>query len=217
MMRLLIGLILAIVVNFGLFTLMHLMTSTDRVKRQTFDDIRILDFVRVQKEPEVETKQRKVPEKPKPPEKMPPPPKVQPKTQQVKSPTPKLAVPNIKVPLNIAGGPYLGDFSATKSAPVAPVQTNVNEYAQVTPLVRIPPRYPRLAARRGLEGVVRVAFTITKDGLVSQARVLSADPPGVFDAAALKAVRKWKFSPKMVDGKAVEQTAAQEITFRLSK
>ncbi len=216
-MRLFIGLIIAAMVNFGLFTLMHLMTSTDRVKRQTYDDIRILDFVRVKKEQQVETKQRKVPEKPKPPEDMPPPPKVQPKTQQVKAPTPELSVPNIKVPLNIAGGPYLGDFSAAKAAPVTPVQTGVSEYAQVTPLVRIPPRYPRLAARRGIEGVVRVAFTITKDGLVSQARVLSADPAGVFDAAALKAVKKWKFSPKMVDGKAVEQTAAQEITFRLSK
>ncbi len=215
-MRLFLGLIIAAMVNYGLFTLMHLMTSTDRVKRQTYDDIRILDFVRVKKEEQVETKQRKVPEKPKPPEDMPPPPKMQPKTQQVKAPTPQLSVPNIKVPLNIAGGPYLGDFSAAK-APVTPVQTGVSEYAQVTPLVRIPPRYPRLAARRGIEGVVRVAFTITKDGLVSQARVLSADPAGVFDAAALKAVKKWKFSPKMVDGKAVEQTAAQEITFRLSK
>jgi TonB family protein len=39
----------------------------------------------------------------------------------------------------------------------------------------------------------------------------------VFDKAAIKAIKKWKFNPKIVDGETVEQTAAQEITFRLAK
>ena len=87
----------------------------------------------------------------------------------------------------------------------------------MAPLVRIPPRYPRSASRRGIEGVVKVAFTITKDGRVANQRVLTANPPGVFDKAAIKAIKKWKFNPKIVDGETVEQTAAQEITFRLAK
>ena len=65
--------------------------------------------------------------------------------------------------------------------------------------------------------MVKVAFTITKEGRVANPRVLSSNPVGVFDKAALRAIKKWKFNPKMVDGQAVEQTAAQEITFRLSK
>lgn len=214
-MRLTVGLFFALLVNLGLFTLMHLMTSSDRVERTVIEDVQLLDFVRVKKDTLTETKERKLPEKPKPPEKTPPPPKMVPPTQQVKAPKPKMAAPNIDIPLNIAGGPYLGEFSAAPTAPVSPVA--VSEYAQVTPLVRIPPRYPRTAARRGIEGVVKVAFTITKQGLVVNPRVLSANPVGVFDKAAIKAVKKWKFNPKIVEGKAVEQTAAQEITFRLAK
>ena len=213
-MRLLLGLVIAALVNLGLFTLMHFMTTTDRFERKTFEDIHILDFVRMKEEPHVETKQRKLPDKPKPPEEPPPPEKML-QTQQVRTPTPQLSAPNIKVPLNIAGGPYLGEFAA-QPAPMA-VNTNVSKYAQVAPLVRIPPRYPRSASRRGIEGSVRVAFTITKDGVVTNARVLKAAPPGVFDKAALRAIKKWKFAPKIIDGQAVEQTAAQEITFKLAK
>ena len=132
----------------------------------------------------------------------------------MKAPTPKIAVPNIKVPLNIAGGPYIGAFSA---APFTPVTAPVSGYAQVAPLVRIPPRYPRSASRRNIEGVVTVAFTITADGRVENPRVLSASLPGVFDKAAIKAIKKWKFNPKIIDGQAVEQSAAQEIIFKLAK
>lgn len=211
-MRLAVGLVFAILVNLGLFTMMQAMTSGNKVDKRFVEEIRLLDFVRVKKDSTTETKKRQLPEKPKPPEKMPPPPQMTLPTKQVKVSTPKLSVPNIKVPLNIAGGPYLGEFSA---APVAsPI---VSDYAQVAPLVRIPPRYPRSAARRNIEGVVKVAFTISKEGQVLNAHVLSASPTGVFDKAAIKAIKKWKFNPKIVDGQAVEQTAAQEITFKLSK
>lgn len=214
-MRLLLGLVIAALVNLGLFTLMHFMTTTDRVERKTFEDIHILDFVRMKEEPHIETKQRQLPDKPKPPEKTPPPPKMLQQAQEVKSPKPRLSAPNIKVPLNIDGVPYLGGV-AGQPAPMA-ASPNVSEYAQVAPLVRIPPRYPRSASRRGIEGSVRVAFTITKDGVVTNARVLKADPPGVFDKAALRAIKKWKFAPKIIDGQAVEQKAAQEIKFKMPK
>ncbi len=211
-MRLTFGLVFAILVNLGLFTMMQVMTASNNVDRNDAEDIRLLDFVRVKKDTTVETKKRELPDKPKPPEKMPPPPQMTQPTKQVKTPTPKFTAPNIKVPLNIAGGPYLGEFSA---APIAPPV--VSEYAQVVPLVRIPPRYPRTAARRNIEGVVKVAFTITKEGRVVNPQILSASPEGVFDKAAISAIKKWKFNPKIVDGQAVEQTAAQEITFKLSK
>jgi protein TonB len=213
-MRLGLGLLFAIFVNLGLFTIMQAMTSSNNLDRNRTEEIRLLDFVRVKKDTTTETKKRELPDKPKPPEKMPPPPSMTPPTKQVKAPRPKIAVPNIKVPLNIAGGPYIGAFSA---ASVTPVTAPVSDYAQVAPLVRVPPRYPRSAVRRNIEGVVKVAFTITADGRVSNPRVLSASPPGVFDKAAIKAIKKWKFNPKIVDGQAVEQSAAQEVTFKLAK
>jgi protein TonB len=218
-MRLAIGLILAIIVNFGLFTLMQKMTSSNTIERFVTEDIRLLDFVRLKRESQTETKKRELPKKTPPPKKLPPPPKT-PATQadKLKTPTPKLDVPRIDVPLNIAGGPYLGDFS---SAPVAAALTapisapTIDD--EVIPLVRIPPRYPRSASRRGVEGIVTVSFIITKDGQVRDPVVVSAKPEKTFNKAALKAIKKWKFKPKVVDGQPVERQATQDIEFKLAK
>lgn len=51
------------------------------------------------------------------------------------------------------------------------------------------PVYPDLAARRGIEGTVVLDFALTAQGRVRDARIVSADPAGVFDAAALAALR----------------------------
>lgn len=220
-MRLAIGLLLAILVNFGLFTLMQKMIAEKDVGRQVTENIQLLDFVRVKQEDKTEIKKRELPKKPLPPDEPPPPPKAP--TQQLdkpKAPTPKLDVPRIDVPLNIAGGPYLGDFA---NVPVAPITSpTISSTAptidnDVVPLVRVPPQYPRMASRRGIEGVVTVSFTITKDGQVRDPVVISAKPENIFDSAALSAVLKWKFKPKFVDGQAVERRATQEIEFKLAK
>jgi len=213
-MRLGFGLLFAILVNLGLFTIMQAMTSSNNFQHDTTGEKHLLDFVRVKKGTTTETRNRQLPDKLIPPENMPVLTQVTPQIKQLKALVPKMAIPNIKVPLNIAGGPHLGEFLA---APVTPFMTSISGYALVAPLVRIPPRYPRSAARRNIEGVVRVAFTITKDGRVFNPKVLSASPVGVFEKAALKAVKKWKFNPKIINGQAVEQSAAQEITFKLSK
>ena len=213
-MRLWFGLLFAILVNLGLFTIMQAMTSSNNLQQDLARETQLLNFVRIKKETTTETRNRQLPDKPIPPEKMPVLSQAIPQINQPKAIVPKMAIPNIKVPLNIAGGPHLGEFLA---APVTPIMTSIADYALVSPLVRIPPRYPRSAARRNIEGVVRVAFTITKDGRVFNPKVLSASPQGVFEKAAIKAVKKWKFNPKIINGQAVEQSAAQEITFKLSK
>jgi len=56
------------------------------------------------------------------------------------------------------------------------------------------PVYPDLAARRGIEGTVVLDFALTAQGRVRDARIVSADPAGVFDAAALAALRGWRFA-----------------------
>lgn len=63
------------------------------------------------------------------------------------------------------------------------------------------PDYPRAAERRGIEGLVTVSINIAADGSVASASVVTADPAGVFDSAALSAVKRWKFeSGKPTDG-----------------
>lgn len=84
-------------------------------------------------------------------------------------------------------------------------------------LHRVQPRYPSRAAARGVEGWVRLEVTVSPAGTVSDARVVDASPKGVFDRAALEAIRQWRFKPAFREGRAVEQQAEQTIRFRLEK
>jgi protein TonB len=57
------------------------------------------------------------------------------------------------------------------------------------------PRYPPEALRAGTGGEVLVEITVGTDGSVTNARVVRATPPRVFDREALNAVRRWQFAP----------------------
>lgn len=57
------------------------------------------------------------------------------------------------------------------------------------------PRYPMIAMNRRVEGSVQVGFTINADGSVGNARVLRAEPAGVFERAAVDAVEAYRFEP----------------------
>lgn len=74
------------------------------------------------------------------------------------------------------------------------------------------PRYPLAAKNRKLEGQVEVAFTILPDGRVANARVVSAEPAGVFDRAALTAASRWRF-----ESTGATATTSRMLTFRLPK
>ncbi|CAG7856207.1 hypothetical protein MCAMS1_00609 [biofilm metagenome] len=84
-------------------------------------------------------------------------------------------------------------------------------------IARVNPVYPARATSRHIEGWVKIEFTVTPSGTVSSPSVVSASPPGIFDSAALDAIRKWKFKPRMVNGQAVTQRAVQTVKFTLSK
>jgi len=88
----------------------------------------------------------------------------------------------------------------------------------VIPLVRINPDYPQRALQRGLEGWVQVQFTITPTGTVKDPIVVDAMPKSVFDDAALKAIARWRYNPKVENGVAVERDGVQtRIVFQLEQ
>ena len=88
----------------------------------------------------------------------------------------------------------------------------VDEQAQV--LKEVQPTYPARAKKLGVSGYVKVMVVIDAYGEVSQANVMSLDPPGYgFETEALKAVRQWKFSPAHLGGYPVAQKATKEFRF----
>lgn len=82
-------------------------------------------------------------------------------------------------------------------------------------LARVPPHYPAAARHQELEGEVRVKLLIDRQGVVRRAFVVQSKPAGVFDEAALQAVRQWQFKPGVYKGKAVQVWALQQISFKL--
>lgn len=80
---------------------------------------------------------------------------------------------------------------------------------------RFLPTYPNDAARNKIEGWVKIEFTVNEFGKVSQARIIDSKPKRVFEAATLRSLYKSKFKPKIINGKAVSQTAIQTIEFKL--
>ena len=66
---------------------------------------------------------------------------------------------------------------------------------EVTKIFDSAPTYPRNAIRLGREGYVLIEFDVDTDGSVLDPYVIESEPTGVFERSAIKAVRKWLFSP----------------------
>ena len=84
-------------------------------------------------------------------------------------------------------------------------------------LVRaVQPDYPPDAYRSRAQGWVEVEFTVSADGSVSNATVVNSEPSRIFNNAALNAIKRWTFKPKMENGKAVDDRLRRRIEFKLS-
>ncbi len=181
-------------------------SSTKKLDNGSFGNI---SFTRMIKENDVDKKQRVKKDIPKPkPIKNPPKisadlPKQKVKIQQQKL---DIDIPLVKFPVNIAQSSFLKG---------AAINQNFTKNAEATPMLRIPPVYPRRAKMLKKEGFVKLKLFISSEGLVKKAKILESKPKKIFDKAALQSVYRWKFKPRVIDGKAVEQVAMQVLEFKL--
>jgi TonB family protein len=81
----------------------------------------------------------------------------------------------------------------------------------------VAPSFPKSARQRGLSGWVDVQLLVTSDGSVSDVIITGAEPVGVFEQAAVDAVRKWRYKPVERDGHAIDQRARLRMKFALDK
>jgi len=193
-------------VTFGMFWFMQLLIVGGRYAAEQGESLATVDFVRLKKESDLETRERKKPPKPEPP-KEPPPPKMKVEAPPPDAPVTPFQLPKLDLPTTVTGGPFLGAYT----------QGDGTGYSDLIPLVRISPNYPRNAQRERIEGFVIFELTINPDGTVKSARAIKSQPRGVFEAAAQQAIMKWKFRPKIVDGQGVESKGTQKIDFNLEK
>jgi protein TonB len=85
------------------------------------------------------------------------------------------------------------------------------------PIKTMLPKYPFEAKQKGISGKVTLRFVVDSNGVPREPQVVSADPPGVFEEAALEVVVKYKFRPAKKAGKAVDCIVKLPISFDLSE
>jgi len=197
MIRLLLGLPVAGVITVSLFLLMRYLVLVEGAEQKE-DELTTISITRPDRDEDVNRRDRNKPDRPEQAEAPPPPPPMQ---------------VNSRVdPATLAGNMAMPDFGVDVGSLDAPTDRTA------IPLVTVPPIYPDRAASRGIEGWVVVEFDITPAGTVENPRVIDALPAKTFDRAALKAIRKWKFKPQIVNGQPVAQFNKEyQITFQLDK
>jgi protein TonB len=180
-------------VTFALFFLMQFLISMDAAEPQRGDSIKIADITmpdieievqRVQPKPEVPDEPEEAPELPEP-------------EFNVNAPSSGPSIQTARVNID------LGDLGAG-----ANISASDAEYL---PIVVIQPQYPNRALQRGIEGWCQVMFTVDENGGVQDAVVVDADPPEIFDSSSLRAVARFKFNPRTVNGEAVKTPGVQYV------
>jgi TonB family protein len=106
---------------------------------------------------------------------------------------------------SIAAKPAVAAAAPAASQPVA--MTSLKRTKTVMP------QMPESARRKGITGWVEVVFTVNEKGTVDDAEVRNSSPEEVFDDAALKAVRAWRFEPATKDGKPVATRTMIRLKF----
>ncbi|MGH8529999.1 MAG: energy transducer TonB [Nevskiales bacterium] len=194
-------LLLACVAIFGLFWLLYALIATTSGGARSGEVLPTIDFLRLAKNFELETRERR------PPPELPPPPEAPPEAplQQVQIQGPAQTAININMSLE----------NTTQVRANFGLSSTDGEYL---PIVKVAPLYPARAQSQGIEGWVLLQFTVTETGAVIDPVVLEAQPPGVFDEAAKKAVLKFKYKPRVESGKGIAVPKVQHlIRFEIDK
>ncbi|EKO3455675.1 TonB family protein [Vibrio fluvialis] len=79
----------------------------------------------------------------------------------------------------------------------------------------IRPNYPRLAQKRGIEGVATYEVWLDAQGHQIKQILISSSGTEMLDQSALDAIKQWKFSPHIINGEALAHRVQIPVRFRL--
>jgi TonB family protein len=109
-------------------------------------------------------------------------------------------------------GPRAVAGTPTLAVPAPPTPTGIVKQGQL--IHRVDPVYPTIAKEQHSEGTVRLNVTVGPDGFVRGVALLGG--PRLLVEAAERAVRQWRYTPTLLDGKPVEFQREVDLTFRLA-
>lgn len=194
------SIVTGVVVTMSLLFLMQVLIATGKQALTKPRDRAKLEFVRVKRNEALNTEDFTPEKPPKPPEMPPETPPQDMDNIDPSAPTINVAPPTVSTDTSIGG----------------PGGMNIAE-GDYLPIVRVAPVYPARALSRGLEGYVDMGFTVTTTGTVSDPVVLFSTS-SLFERAAIRAVLKFKYKPRVVDGVPVDvPNVKTRITFKIEE
>jgi protein TonB len=210
--RLPVAFLLSVLVTVMLFYLMQFLIDSGEKALTEGKAGQIVDFTRVKEALAVETKRRR----PKPP--------------PLPDEAPKVIKPRLQADTNPEA--WSNRFEAPVTDVAVNSSLNFRSDGEYLPILKVQPNYPQRALERGLVGWVVVEFTVDEIGRVIDPIVIDncvltwtpkleqcADRPNkAFDKSALKAVTRFKYKPKVLDGQAIATVGVRNmITFELDE
>lgn len=157
-----------------------------------------------------------------------------PEVRPVVTPQPKTDIIAPVPKVNVATNPPPVQAAAEKTAdPAPPVSVAVTSPAPAAPagnpgpvkvanltsnLLSSPlPAYPKSSRSKREEGTVVLRVVVGADGRVADITVSTSSGFAALDEAAMAAVRRWRWSPTMRDGRPVSISGLVRIPFELKK
>ena len=185
---------MAVLITFGLFFFMHALIATGEGLDEPLNVVKIIDSTM----PEIELEVIEEIDKPELIEEI---------TEVVEE---------VERQVTISDGPDLNIDRSQVQMDTGLELSNASISAtdgDYLPLVAIAPQYPTRAAQRGIQGWCLVSFTVDGLGNVAEETivVVDAEPANIFDRSSQRAAARFKFQPRVVDGKGVEVAGVQYL------
>ncbi|NNN78332.1 energy transducer TonB [Vibrio sp. 11-4(1)] len=204
--RLLLALPASLLISVSLFSFMAWMVDKGNQRAPEASEAVRFDMVMVENEADVQRRQRSVPEQPEPPQ--------APEPMDLSQADTQMEPMSQMTPVSA-----LGLNTALEGIAIsAPNLKGTMGNQQALPLYRVDPRYPSKALKRRVEGYVIMRFTIDATGRPKDIEVIEAEPQRMFEREAIRALKKWKYQPKVEDGVSIEQFGqTAKVEFKLAK
>lgn len=78
---------------------------------------------------------------------------------------------------------------------------------------KVAPEYPAEAQEKKIQGAVKLQVVVQKDGSVVVQRAVEGNP--IFYAAAIEAVRQWRYESTFLNGQPIDMDMVIIVTFLL--
>lgn len=225
MKRYLISLLLGVPLTLAVLLFMATLVEPD-LRARSASESRSIVIKMQEPDLQVATLERPVPPEPEPL------PEVEPMPTMQSVSTPALEpVPMVAPPLDIAGvspvtlampdvahgaqdpATFSGNFHGQQAGSPNGLVDGIGVSGLLTPLQRIEPIYPYRAQQAGIEGEVTLKFVVDPNGQVQDVTIVSANPRGQFERAAMQALRKWRYQARKGETGAIAQIVT--LKFRL--